>query len=273
MSIYIKMENQYYQDNMIDLNELPKIRSGAMWYVAILPVLALYLENYAINKWLGILVWAFALISCPVICYRDMRALEKLGLNCQNLKIISVVCPLLYMYKRCRLLKQSSIMAVFFTIFTVYAVLQNGFAVSLRVDDQTFINQVKYNYVANIDEFSDISADKSSNIIGEQIDAFINEDKAEYRVSADGDLRYITVSGSCDYDTVSGAELEIVFIIDYDCYAFKSLELDSVSLSGQALEGEKRQELLDVIFLNKKSSGSYGDSVSPKDSSSQYKTA
>ena len=273
VSVYIIMENQFYQQNTINLNELPKIRNGAMWYVAILPALALYLESYAINKWLGIMIWAFVLISCPVICYRDMRTLEKMGLNTEGLKTVSIVCPLLYMYKRCRLLKQSSIIAVFFTIFTVYAIIQNGFAVSLRVDDQTFINQVKYNYVVNLDEFSDITGNSSANIIGEQIDAFINEGEAKYNVSADGDLRYITVSGSCDYNGVSGTELEIVFIIDYDGYAFKSLKLDLVSVSGQILEGEKRQELLDEIFLNTQADDSSIDPIQPKSDSSQYKTA
>lgn len=266
------MENQFNQQNTINLNELPKIRNGAMWYVAILPLLALYLENYAVNKWLGILVWAFVLISCPIICYRDMKALEKLEPDAKSLKTAAIVCPIVYMYKRCRLLKQSSIMAVFFTIFSLYALLQNGFALSLRVDDDTFINQVRYNYVANLDELSAIGGGESLNIIGEQIDAFINEEEAEYTVFDDGDLHYITASGSCNYNGVSGCDLEIVFVIDYDGYAFTSLTLDSVAVSGQELDDEAERQLLEEIFLNTNADDSSAD-IQPEDNSSRYVTA
>ena len=61
--------------------------------------------------------------------------------------------------------------------------------------------------------------------------------------------------------------------IDYDGYAFKSLKLDLVSVSGQILEGEKRQELLDEIFLNTQADDSSIDPIQPKSDSSQYKTA
>lgn len=269
------MENQSYeQNNTINLNELPRLRNGAMWYVAILPALGLYLENYALNKWLGILIWAFVLIVGRIICFRDMKRLEKLGYPVEGIKTLSAVFPLIYMYKRCRLLKQSNIIAVFFTIFTVYAVIDNGFTLSLQIDDQTFTDQVKYSYVINLEGYSDISGDVSYNIVGEQIDAFINEEEAEYKVSAEGDLRYITVSGSCDYNGEENAALEIVFVIDYDGYAFKSFRTDSVTVSGKALEDEEKWELLDEILLNSSTgTKSNGDSVIQQEDSSNYKTA
>lgn len=268
------MENQSYEQNTINLNELPKLRNGAMWYVAILPALGLYLENYALNKWLGVLIWAFVLIGDRVICFRDMKRLEKLGYPVESIKTFSAVFPLIYMYKRCRLLKQSNIIAVFFTIFTVYAVIDNGFTLSLQIDDQTFTDQVKYGYLINLDGYSDINGQNINNIIGEQINAFINEEEAEYKVSAEGDLRYITVSGSCDYNGDENVALEIVFVIDYDGYAFKSFRADSVTVSGKILEDEEKWELLDEILLNSSTgTESYGDSVIQQEDSSKYKTA
>ena len=56
-----------------------KIRDGCVWYAALLPAFALLLERYALNKYLGILVWAIALLMRPVCCFLDRKQLIAAG--------------------------------------------------------------------------------------------------------------------------------------------------------------------------------------------------
>lgn len=235
------MYEQNYQQT-IDINQLPKIRNGAMWYVALLPALAIFLENYAINKWLGMLVWGFVLVACPIICYRDALKLINMGIGRSSMKTAAVLCPVAYMFMRCKALRQSSTKAVMFIIFTGFAIMGNGFTVSLNMDDNAFIERVKYNYVINLEE---LSTETSFNMIGEQLNAYITEDEAKYEISTEGDLRYITAKGTDG----SGKALEIVFAVDYDGFAFKSYSVDSISLDGQKLSDIEKQELLEKIFI------------------------
>lgn len=48
-----------YFDNTLNINELPKIKNGRIWYAAILPLLACYLENFVVNIILGAVLLDF----------------------------------------------------------------------------------------------------------------------------------------------------------------------------------------------------------------------
>ena len=254
------MYEQNYQQT-IDLNQLPKVRNGAMWYVALLPALAAFLENYAINKWLELLVWGFVLIACPAICHSDAVKLERMGIGNAKMKKEAVICPVAYMFMRCKTLRQGSMKAVLFTIFTGFAIMGNGFTVSLSMDDNAFIERVKNSYAVNLEDLSD---EMSFNIIGKQLNSYISEDEAKYEIITDGDKRYVTAKGT-DPD---GKKLEIVFLLDYDGYAFKCFKVDSITLDGSELSADEQAELLKKIFIEADDDNSDRSSSLPQGSES-----
>lgn len=241
------MDNRNFQQT-IDLNELPKIRNGAAWYVCVLPALAGFLESYAINKWLGMMLWAFVLIACPVICYKDQKNLERMGIYMPPMKKTAVFFPIAYQFQRCKVLRQSNLKAVLFAAFTGFALIGNGFTVSLGMDDSAFIDRVKYNYVANLDDFS---GDSTFNIIGKQLDAFSVKDSVKYVIETDGDWHYVTSKGTFD-DAGKNTPFEITFGLEYDGYAFKSFEIEAVSVGGKKIAGDERKKFLNKIFIETK---------------------
>lgn len=259
------MENQYNNQNNINLNQLPKIRNGAVWYVAILPALAMFLEAFAVNKYLGFLLWGFVLIASPIICYYDMKTLEKYGVDVHAFKKYIFLIPVIYIYTRCRILRQSNTKAVMYVVFAVFALFGNGFTRSLQMTNQDFIDNVKQNYVVNLEDFS---GQTSMNVIGTQIKSFVKGNEVKYKIETKDNLRYVTASGVCSYDKKDNQKIDIIFELNYDGYAFKSFKVDSILINGEKLNDEKKEKLMKEIFLEEHKEKSKKDASSKSDQSS-----
>lgn len=232
-------------DNIININELPKIKNGRMWYMAFLPLFACYLENFAVNIILGILLWVSVIIICPLICISDEKHLRSFGIDTVNLYKYRLIPPV-YLFKRSVVTKQSSTSFVLFIIFLAYAVMNNGFSQALRINDDTFIRSVQSSYVSSLSEYDEITSYKT---IGEQIEAFANKDSVEWEFSQDKDFRYVSVSGKCSYEGKDNQNFELIFKIDFDGYALISTEVESLSVNGKKLADTEFNSLLYKILI------------------------
>lgn len=238
----------YNKQNMnIDINELPKIRNGRIWYVAILPLLGLYLENFAVNLYLGILLWAFIIIACPLVCIWDEKDLSKLGLSNRQLHSVRWFAPL-YIFKRSVFTKQSTAPVVMFCIFGLYALMNNGFTTSLRLNDDSFISLVKSTGIASLEEYQESGYDEK---IGSQIKIFANENSTEWTVTKENGTRIVTVAGKCNYDGEFDRSFVIEFEVEFDGYAIKKINVGGVKFNGKELDGDERSQLLETVFTAK----------------------
>ncbi|MDE6149674.1 MAG: hypothetical protein K2F81_06220 [Ruminococcus sp.] len=234
-----------YFDSMLDINELPKIKNGRVWYVAILPLLACYLENFAVNIILGVLLWLSVIIICPLICVFDEKHLRSFGLDTRSLYKVRYLPPI-YLYKRSVVTKQSNTSFILFIVFLAYAVMNNGFVQALRIDDNTFIRSIQSSYVSSLTEYNEIT---SYNAIGEQVEAFANSGSVDWKFSQDENFRYVTASGKCTYKGKNNQNFELVFQIDFDGYALISTEVKSLSVEGRTLVDAEFNSLLYKILI------------------------
>lgn len=227
-------------ENYININELPKINNGRIWYLVFLPIVACYLENFAINIYMGIFLWLLAIIICPLVCVADEKHLRMFGINDTDLRRFRLV-PTIYMKKRLDITNQNSVPLILFIVFIIYAVLNNGFTQALRITDSTFTESVKSSYISSIHEYESLV---TYDTVGERISAFADEKKVDWVYSQDDEYKYVTANFKADNQKIS-----IVFRLDFDGYALKRTDLKTVTFADKELEGEERESLLYRIFL------------------------
>ncbi|MGN0601219.1 MAG: hypothetical protein ACI4I7_00765 [Oscillospiraceae bacterium] len=241
------MEYYNYNPNFV-LDLLPKIRNGKVWYVAFLPLLGLFLENFAQNKWMGIILWLSILVIGPIVCISDEKDLRKFGVSSLQLYKARFFPPL-YVYRRIIMTKQTKTPFVMLIIFMIWALLNNGFAASLKITDETFINMIQNCYTSSV---TDLDENKVNNIIGERIDDFAQKDTVKWSYSEDDCFKYVTVSGLCNYGSKQSQKFEITFKLNYDGYKVKEITLQSASLSNIQLNQNKLKDFLNKVFIEEK---------------------
>lgn len=234
-----------YFDNTLNINELPKIKNGRIWYAAILPLLACYLENFAVNIILGAVLWISVIIICPLVCISDEKHLRSFGLNTFELNKYKFIPPV-YLFKRSIITRQSNTPFIIFLVFSAYAIMNNGFVQALRINDDTFIRSIQSSYVSSLSEYEEVI---SYNTIRSQIENFANKDSVDWKFSKDKDFRYVTAAGECTYKGKDNQKFEVVFQIDFDGYALISTEVKSLSIEDQELMDEEYNALMYKIFI------------------------
>lgn len=232
------MDNQNFGQR-IDISELPTIQNGAVYYAALLPLFGMFLENFAVNIWLGIFLWVLVIAAAPLACYRDAVQLERIGVAPPELKR-SAWIPVVYIAKRCRALRQNYSPVVIIVIAVLYALGNNGFVASHSMKNSDYIDYVKTSSVVYIPEISD---EMSPNTIAEQLSAYMDEIPV-YKIERSGSVRTITAEGKAD-----GKKLSIVFTIKNDGFAFSDFKISEITLDGKKLNADERAELIKKIFI------------------------
>lgn len=218
-----------------------KVRDGLVWYSAILPALALFLENYALNKYLGIMVWAVVIIIRPLCCYFDRKNLLNAGYENVG-KSWYVFLPTVYLFKRCMLLRHNTAIAVVCMICLSYGIIGNGFTVGLMMDDDTFVSAVKNEPMTSISDFKSFALYESFETAADRALSEIS-----YSIEANGDERTVTVKGKSKTDD---EPLIFVFKIVHDGYTYRSFKLFAVYKGDIKLEDSEKKEYLKKLFAN-----------------------
>ena len=240
------MEQAYYNDHNsyggdngaggeLDLDSL-KLRNGMAWYVVILPALGLFLENYAINIYLGAFLWITVIIASIAVCLADASRLCKGGAADGRIKAAAVF-PLLYILLRCRTLRQSNSKVLLMTIFTVFALLNNGFVSAMFLEEEDFKDYVKSGYVTTIEDFSD---SMSTDIIDDKLKEYCGEE-INYSIANNGKNYSVTA-------TAEKKKLSVLFGFTFDGYAFGDIRILSVMKNGKEITSDEREKLINEIF-------------------------
>lgn len=216
-----------------------KIRSGYVWYAAILPALGLFLENYTLNKYLGMFLWGVIVIARPLSCLLDHRRLtEQMGAEPSPRWL--ALLPTVYIFKRCTLLRQNTAIGVVCLICFSYGVIGNGFVVGLRVDDDAVIETTKNTSPYSLDEFADYY---NGNDFSDDLENTLKD--ISYSLTRSGDTRTVTVSGT---DRATGELIELVFTVTHDGYTYTDYELSEIRSGGKKVEGEDKDNLIDRLL-------------------------
>lgn len=220
----------------------PAVRSGLVWYAALLPVLGLFFENYSVNKYLGFLIWILVLVLRPVCCYADYRILSKKGVfrdESPKAALITLL-PTVYCFRRCFALRHNTAMAVICIMCLSYGILGNGFIGGMRVNDDTIFSAVKGQSVRSLKETREINENDDFSEAVER-----NAPGAEWSIVTDGDKRTVSVKGQL---TGTDEQFTLEFVVIHDGYTYLEYKLDKVLKDGEELTGDDRKDLLKRVL-------------------------
>lgn len=216
----------------------PKTENGIIWYICILPLLALFLENYATSKWAGIFLWAATVIMLIFSCRYDCKKLEKAEIDTSAVRGWVWLAPA-YVFKREKMLGRETYKGIMLTVFCLAALVMNGFVQGLRINEDSLPDIVANSYVQNLDNFSGIS----SNIIGEQLEEYLGED-ADWECTKKGDVYTAVCTGRHE-----GKKIQVVFEVEHDGFAFLGCRVSEIRSEGEKLEDEDFNNTLAEIMI------------------------
>jgi hypothetical protein len=236
------------------------LQNGIIWFICFLPLLGLYLENYAVSKWVGIFLWTAVVLLMIVCCVLDYRQVERLNSGDAGLSRLKkwVWLAPVYVFKREKFYMRDTYKSIMLGVFCMAALMLNGFTQGMAVNENSMEDIITNSYVQVLDNFSG----SSNNVIGDMLDSYLGED-TEWSCTKSGDEYTAVCSGTHD-----GKPVEISFVIEHDGFTYLSCRISQIKTDGKVLEGDQYKSALAEIFLNQSddSSDSSSDSSETEES-------
>ena len=221
------------------VRQTPRLKSGIIWYVCFLPLIGLFLENYCVSKWAGLFLWAAVIFMMILSCIIDCRYLKKLGADTSQIKKWVWLAPM-YVLLREKMCLRDFYKGIMLVFFCAAALIMNGFTQGTRITTNTMSGMVQNSYVQNLDNFSGTT----SNIIGEQIAAFFDDD-TKWDCTKSGEHYYVTCDGKKGNDSYV-----ITFDVNFDGFTYLGYKIESIAVNGTKLENEQYKDELKAIFID-----------------------
>ena len=214
------------------------VPDGIMWFVSLLPIFGLFLENYCINAYVGIILWSVIVVLVPFFCYIDCRKLQESGYDMSSAKKWFLVPPV-YVYKRENIFHRSYINAVILGIGIFAALLGNGFTQSLMLNEEHVQAAVQNSAITNLDNFSG----SSDSIIGEQLEKYFGKSiKWETKKVSDGYM--VTCKG-----VHNNENMEVDIHVVHDGFSYQSVKVTDIKVKGVSTSKSTRKKLRGDIFI------------------------
>lgn len=218
---------------------LPKPRNGIVWYVIILPILGLVLENFATNRYLGILVWGIVVVMRPLSCLLDRARLVKSSFPAPD--AASCILPTVYLYSRARLIRGESQLAVICALTLFVGAAGNSFVRGARMTDDDILDAVKASFLTSFDALSDSELDVS---LDDAVTDCLTD--PEYEIERDGNKRTITLTGKSS----ENGTVKIEIIVKHDGFTYTDLYFGDVYQDGKLLPEDEVADFLEELFAD-----------------------
>ncbi|MBQ8107463.1 MAG: hypothetical protein IJ129_01805 [Ruminococcus sp.] len=219
--------------------------SGRIWFVCFLPLIGLFLQNYAVSAAAGAFLWAGVVISGVLCCLADARSLQRQEVPySRELNKWAALTPV-YVYKREKLLGRERYKALMLAAFVFAALTMNGFTKGLALDNDSMPVMTQRSYVQDLDNFSGSSPD----MIGDVIEDYLGKE-ANWHCTHKGDVYTVTVSGEHD-----GEDMEILFTLEHDGFVYKAFYVSDILKNGKSVKKDEQayKDLMMEIFLHESS--------------------
>ena len=257
------------------LHTVRHINNGRIWYTAVMPLLAMYIQSYATNAVLGALVWTATAAMCVISLIFDRRYLEREGIDIGSLSPFLALLPPIYMYKRFRILGMQSAAPIVWAMIFAFALYANGFTRYYMLDNNAYAEFVKLkkwtDIVAVKNEIGDKEIDREiSKSLRAYAKTFSEDAKVEWTVEHSGKTTKVTAA--CEK-----AKFTAEFEFDYDGFGASDTYLKKLTLDGKTYKNKDAAKKITAILekLPNDSSSSQADknssSKKDKDSSSDSK--
>lgn len=224
--------------------------SGGVWFVTALPVIGLFLEIFAIDKYAGIVLWVSVVVMIYYGCIADLRSIGHEFYESDEEKLRALLFfPPAYLYKRDKLRTGEGYKGIVLAVLTAAALFANGFSQGAALNEENIIPRIENSWVEDLDNFSGSSED----IVSERLESWFDE---EYRseCSRSGEVFSIVFSG-----THGGKSAEITIKVVHDGFAYRSLKASGVTIDGVKQEGDDLKNALTEIFISDPEENGEGD--------------
>lgn len=241
-----------YSDNSFFGKIKTPVDNGPAWFVAVAPIISLFIEEMIMNKTASIVLWIFTYFLSVCVCKYDKDKI--LARYYDNSKLsIWYILPIVYLFIRNSVTRQKSGMVVIGLCTLVVALVSNGFVRYASMTEDDFIVSLQSypcSSVTNFEEYSDISDET----ILSAIQSYVGHDSILWTCITYDDISNITAT--CDFDNNGKTStLEIVFRLKYDGFNFGGIEIVSLTVDGKALSEENEKTMLMQIFSTKENKG------------------
>lgn len=232
--------NSYMPPQKRRLEKGERSNTGGVWFVTLLPIIGLFLESFATDKYAGAALWIAVIVLIYFGCIADFRSIRHEVLESQEdrLKML-LVFPPAYLYCRDKMLNSEGYKGLVLAVLIIAAAFANGFTEGLSVNEENLIPLLENAWVTELDNLSG----SSENYIGEQLESWFDDGYSSEGSKA-GEIFTIVFSG-----THEGKPAEVVIKVEFDGFAYQSIYAKSVTIDGERLEGEALRDELAEIFI------------------------
>lgn len=212
---------------------------GGIWFVVLLPAIALYIQSIAVSKWAGYFLWATVIVAEIIACVMDRRALAEAmqGFDTSSLKKW-VWLPPMYVYKREKFIGKEGLKALMLMIFTIAAIFGNGFVLGKQVNEDSITEIIES---ATVSSFTNLYT-TSDNVVYDRLTSYLGKYTSE--VEKAGDEYTLTFTGEHD-----GKPAAVTVKVIHDGFVYVDCLAEGVTLDGKALEGDDLTAALKEIFI------------------------
>ncbi|MFT3952112.1 MAG: hypothetical protein QM689_09280 [Oscillospiraceae bacterium] len=235
-----------YNTPPLNIFEPPRVKNSHIWYAALLPLFALYLEQAASNIVQGAALWILFYVLWVGICVGDARYLRKVGAGYAGKPALAVFPPLYFISRGFHLKTKSYVWIV--SAATVLAGLQNSFLFYATADADDFITKVQSAPLCNVEQLADETA---SLVTLQDVLTDVTTD-ADWSYSSDGERHIVTFRATYLALDKNDKNIPIELVFEYKTDGFASLGVDilRITADGVTLTDEQAERMADEIFFD-----------------------
>ncbi len=213
---------------------------GGAWCIVVMPVVGLFLEMFAKDRYSGAVLWLTVLMLILFGCIADHRQISEQLQPADRERLKEFIpIPPAYLFIRDKLIKGEPYRGIALAMLMAAAVFANGFTQGLMLNEDNIPEKLEKSSVMNLNNFSGTS----ENIIGEQLDGWFDDDYETF-CTHKGDTFTIAYRGMHD-----GKSAEVTIEVVHDGYTYQSIKAADVTIDGNALEGDERNDTIKKIFI------------------------
>lgn len=242
-----------YSTNTFYTKPVSPVDNAPVWFVAIVPVISLLLEEIIMNKIASVVLWAFTYALSVYVCkYDKEKILAKFYDNTPLKKWYFV--PIAYLILRNRVTRQKSYTIVFGVATLLVALFNNGFVKYATTSADDYINTLQSypcSMITNFEEYSDISDET----VLKAVQSYIKHESIVWTCLTEDEIS--NISAICEFDNNGKTStLKLVFQLEYDGFYFGGIEIVDLEVDGKKLSEENEKAMLMQIFSTQKQSSS-----------------
>jgi hypothetical protein len=213
---------------------------GGLWFVTLLPLIGMFMENFAVDKYSGAVLWLMVIGFMFFGCHADLRHAYDLDEQAKQQLSKAVMIPPVYLYRRDKLRGVGGTKGIVMAILIAAAFFSNGFVQGLTVNKDSISERLENTYVETLG----FETEDDEKTVGAQIKAWFDNGVYKSECTHSGDIYAVTYIGTHD-----SKPAEVTVNVEHDGFVFKDITAEGIKFDGKELEDDELEDMQEEIFL------------------------